>query len=256
VLLPYILFPGNNRPRINSRPGTKGTCDRRQNQLELLRRISLCRLCARQRISHVRANPGITRHKARSPRIRTQDQQLPAHDLGNQPAGGPQGAQQHQQRYQTPPPAVVDPQGAHVQQPRQERPINIAETLARRTGMPILEEYPESIASTTSTVISLPRSYKSVVALNPEPFARWLKSPFVHHDDLAVYLEKPVRTLTSADHTRISRFMDVVLNANTEDEIYVAIHATPYMSFLLTDMSTRLQRAYQQGYTRREMESI
>jgi hypothetical protein len=122
--------------------------------------------------------------------------------------------------------------------------------------MPIMEEYAESIASTTSTLISLPQSYKSVVNLNYEPYTRWLQSPFTRHADLEAYFMKPVRTLTKADHTRISRFMDIVLQANTEDEIYVVIHATPYMSYLLVDMSSRLQRAYQQGYTQREMRHI
>jgi hypothetical protein len=159
--------------------------------------------------------------------------------------GGPTGGQQNQRRKS---PLVPE------EQPRRR---NASENFARRTGMPIVEDFAFSdTSSIPSTDISLPASYISAVRMDMEPFARWLESPLGDHPDLNAYLARPVRTLTLTDQTRIARFMDVVLNANSEDELYVAIQRTPYVSFLLTDMSRRLQRAYRQGYTPKELNHI
>jgi hypothetical protein len=161
------------------------------------------------------------------------------------PADGPIGGQQDQRRKS---PLVQD-------EPQRRR--NVSENFARRTGMPIVDDFAFSdTSSMPSTDISLPESYVSAVRMDMEPFARWLASPLGDHPDLNAYLARPVRTLTLTDQTRIARFMDVVLNANSEDELYVAIHRTPYVSFLLTDLSRRLQRAYRQGYTPKELNHI
>lgn len=86
-------------------------------------------------------------------------------------------------------------------------------------------------------------------------FKKWLNAKHTMQD-MKAYFQMDVKEIMAKDHTHICMLKAKVLAAQTPDEFTAIRDFAPYIIWVLHDSATCLQRACDQGYDERALNSI